>query len=181
MKPFFIYCLPRSGSCWLSVFLTAFDSYCYHEPFADMSPDQLQAKIAQRPDWVTGAVDTGAYRLQAGSIERAIAGVRSFVLKRNVVEIQASADANGVIYDAHEELGRLESLTAGLAVIDYHRIDDVGYLREIWGELIGTPFDRERAVMFTELNITRDLRKFFGSRPNLTVAGRQSVRAPQCH
>lgn len=164
MTPFFIYCLPRSGSCWLSVFLTAFDSYCYHEPLADMTVQQLKARLVQRPDYTAGAIDTGAYRTGK------VAGLRGFVLKRSLKEVQESANRNGVRYDAAEEAGVLANVTAGMPEIDYHQLSDVWYLERIWSDLVGTPFDRERAGFFTELRIERDLGKFFAARPHL---GRQ--------
>jgi hypothetical protein len=167
MTPYFIYCLPRSGSAWLSAFLSGFDSFCYHEPFADMSPMQLAARFRDRLDFTTGAVDTGAYKHRLGAIAGAIPNVRQFVLRRDTIDVQASADANGVIYDAHEELGRLLNVTAGFPEIDYAQFGDVWYLKSIWEQLVGSPFDTERARLFIEFNVTRDLGKFFGGRPYL--------------
>jgi hypothetical protein len=181
MKPFFIYCLPRSGSAWLSVFLSGFDAFCYHEPLADMSPEQLNERFGQREDFTTGAIDTGAYRLQRGAVAAAIPAVRQFVLRRDTIDVQAAADANGMIYDAHEELGRLLNVTAGLPEIDFSRFDDVWYLKSVWEDLIGSPFDAERARLFVEFNVTRDLGKFLGTRPYLRRPDGYGSARMRCH
>ena len=178
MNPFFIYSLPRSGTAWLSVFLTAFDSYCYHEPLADMTIEHLALKFSARPDWVTGAVDTSAY--QYGSmVKKALPHARQFVLRRSVDEITASSALCGVAYDAATEVGALANVTQGLPVIDYHQLRNVWYLKDLWAELIGTPFDRERAELFVEMNVQRDVRTFFANRPHLQV--NPLARRVACH
>lgn len=46
--------LPRSGTTWLSVFLTTDDCVCLHDPSATMSPKELQ-------EWEGGVCDTGMW------------------------------------------------------------------------------------------------------------------------
>lgn len=46
--------LPRSGTTWLSVFLTTDDCVCLHDPFASYTPDELA-------EWEGGVSDTALW------------------------------------------------------------------------------------------------------------------------
>lgn len=57
MIKFIIGGLPRSGTTWLSVFLTTDDCVCLHDPSATMTKEQLES-------WTGGICDTGAWFLE---------------------------------------------------------------------------------------------------------------------
>lgn len=54
MVDFIVTGLPRSGTTWLSVFLTTDDCICLHDPTAEYSLDILK-------DWEGGICDTGIW------------------------------------------------------------------------------------------------------------------------
>lgn len=153
----FIYSLPRSGSAWLSVFLTGQDSFCFHEPTAEKIP--TGTLFDSRPERVVCGVDTGAY-LIAPTIGRAL-GARCFVLHRDTAQIQKSLRSLKFgRLDASEERRKLDQVTEGMGIIEYARLFDVGYQREIWQEITGLPFDALRAEAISGMNIKRDTQKF---------------------
>lgn len=136
---YFIFALPRSRSAWLSVFLG-----CYHE-------------LTAEPDWrnrqVNGAVDTGAFRNPA-EVYRAFPSARYFSLYRDPLEINASAQKLGSSFDATTKtLPEHQRIEAA-------RLSDLDYLEQLWARIHGTPFDRDRAALLTEMNIQRDIVKF---------------------
>jgi hypothetical protein len=145
MPTFFIFSQVNSGSSWLSVFLTGKDSYCYHEPTADYSISEWKNAASRRSETIVGGVDTGAYYF-AAAIYFALPQTRFFSLCRGEIP-------NTLANLKHDR-------------ISYARINDLGYLEELWGELIGTPFDSERAATLIEMRIKRDVDKFYAARPN---------------
>lgn len=172
---FFIFSLPRSGSAWLSMFLTGKDSFCYHDPSADMDEDELRIRMSRRPEKVVGAVDTGAY-VRATDIR---SEYRCFRLYREPVEIRRSSLQFGVDYPAEAEsrkLYALESL-AGMTRIEYSGFQDILYLEHLWDEIVGTEFDAERARVFQEMTIERDIAKFFNQRPQLCISASYPSRS----
>lgn len=162
MRPsFFIFSLPRSGSSWLSVFLTGPDSYCYHEPTADYSPEEWKVIANNRPERYVGAVDTGAYCFSPGTFD-IFPKTKFFTLCRDPHEINRSTrwlQIEG--YDAFHERSKLDCLKH--EHILYSRLHDIGYLEEVWYRVIGTPFDSERAKNLIEMRIERDVNAFFTS------------------
>jgi hypothetical protein len=146
---FFIFSLPRSGSAWLSVFLTHGKSFCYHEPLSEQ--ENLDV-LFSRPG-IVGAVDTQAYTKPAIRNR-----YRSFVLKRDISQIERSSHACGVNYTA--PVDEFESGTSGLEVIEYSKLDQISYLEEVWRAVVGTGFDKARAARLIDMNIQRDLHRF---------------------
>lgn len=151
---FFIFSLPRSGSAWLSVFLTGPSSFCFHEPTAEKNYRQL---IAGRKERVVGAVDTGA-NLFRNEVYAAFPTARYYVLVRNADAINASAKRLGYAYDAKTQA------LPDHPVIVYERLNDLEYLRELWQEIIGAGFDEIRTKQLMEMNIQRDVDKFMSAR-----------------
>lgn len=143
-----IFSLPRSGSAWLSVLLTYSGTFCYHEPLSDQQPlDEL----FKRPN--SGAVDTLAFTRPELRQK-----YRGFALKRDVSQIERSSRECGVNYKAPYK--QFELATTGLPVIEHSMLSDVAYLEKVWGMVVGTPFDRQRAAQLIGMNIQRDLGKF---------------------
>lgn len=167
MRPsFFIFSLPRSGSSWLSVFLTGHDSYCYHEPTADHSPYEWKELCSKRPEKHIGAVDTGAYTF-ADMMWDALPNTKFFSLCRNPHDIDKSSRWHGIQYDAYHEREKLDALKHEKII--YSKLNDIGYLEEVWARVIGTKFDSERAKQLIDMRIERDIRKFFNERPDITI------------
>ena len=160
MRPsFFIFSLPRSGSSWLSVFLTGPGSYCYHEPTADYSPEEWKAVVKHRPEKIIGGVDTGAYCF-ALDTWTAFPKTKFFTLCRDPHDINKSTRWLKIEgYDAFYERERLDALNH--EHILYSKLHDLGYLEEVWARVIGTEFDSERAEQLIEMRIERDITNFF--------------------
>lgn len=164
---FFIFSLPRSGSAWLSVFLTHGPAFCYHEPLAE---SQTLSVLFSRPG-IVGAIDTLAYT-QAVVLRQQY---RCFVLKRDIAEIESSSARCGVTYRAPQET--FARATAGLTVIDYRYFRDIKYLAHIWWSVVGDDFDAARAQQLMEMNIQRDLPRIITKVPTLAhcIAQKSSV------
>ena len=141
-RRFFIYSTPRSGSAWLSTFLTYGGSYCQHEPLA-------KGALAFAPYPVSGAIDTGASFINYFPPE----GVRVFSLHRDLGEVRKSLSRIGLPdYDFSNY--RFNGFC-------YERIGDIDYLEHVWDEITGLPFDRARAEALIEMNIQREIRTLF--------------------
>jgi hypothetical protein len=146
---FFIFSLPRSGSAWLSVFLTYDGCFCYHEP---TSEKECLDYLFERPG-IVGGVDTLAYTRPEIRFK-----FRSFALRRDYYQIESSSRSCGVHYKAPAK--QFEAATKALPTIDYHKLDQIEYLEKVWHTIVGTPFDRERALMLIEMNVQRNLDRF---------------------
>jgi len=160
---FFIFSLPRSRSAWLSLFLSSADSFCFHEPLGDEV--SLVDRMAARPEPVVGAIDTGAYRSYEAVLEM-LPDAHYFMLYRDPVEIQRSSDKFGVTFDARKEYERLCDIPVAHTIYA-NGLNDVDYLESLWVAIVGTPFDRERAPLMTEMHIERDVYRYFSNRPHL--------------
>ena len=150
-RRFFIFSLPRSGSSWLSMFLSQPGCYCYHEPFADGDLDHLYERWAARPEPCVGAIDTSAH--QRPGIY--VANCKGYVLRRNISGVLASLRRKGYSVPIDAEVARLESAAVGCIPIYYERLHDIQYLASLWIEITGRQFDHERAIQLVDMNIQR--------------------------
>jgi hypothetical protein len=157
-----IFSLPRSGSAWLSVLLTYTGTFCYHEP---LSERESLDELFKRPG--SGGVDTIAYTRPELRFK-----YRSFVLKRDIDQIEKSSRQCGVSYKA--PVKQFEAATKALPVIDYHKLDQINYLESVWHMIAGTPFDRARGLQLIGMNIQRDLEKYRLKAPHLAYFPDQS-------
>jgi hypothetical protein len=159
---FFIFCLPRSGSAWLSLFLSGNDSFCFHDPLGDQGA--LTERMYNRKESVVGAIDSGAYRMSA-AIQTALPCARYFVLRRDPQEIQRSSDKFGVKFNAVQE----SSILDGLEHLQLYSsmFGDLDYLEFLWRMITELPFDRERAKIMSEMRVERDVYRYFSNRPHL--------------
>lgn len=164
-QTFCIYSLPRSGSAWLSLFLSGRDSFCYHEPLSDYPLPRLFEQIAARPERAVGIMDTAGYRIAP---KAALSFHQRFLLLRDPEEIRRSSAKFGIEFDAHAERERLCALDG--QVIDYQFLSDLNYLEVLWTRIVGDGFDIERARLLLEMRVERDVRKFFAARPHLMRA-----------
>jgi hypothetical protein len=145
VKPYLVLARPRSGSAWLSNFLTSGDCICVHEPLA-YSPTLDGYRVV-------GGVDTGG-ALFLDEIKERLPGVRLYSLVRDPKEVRKSLKAL--------DLPDIEFPILDLPTFEYARLFDVGYLAGVWEELCGPGFDPVRAEMLIEMNIQRDLKRLVG-------------------
>jgi hypothetical protein len=153
-RKFFIYSLPRSGSSWLSQFLSMPGSYCYHEPFADNTLQGILDKMEVRPEPCVGLIDTSAHQ----RVVAHLSNCNYFVLRRDLKDVESSLKLKGWVMCLSEENRKL-NLVAGLnecIEIHYRWLDDIVYLRNLWASIVGTPFDQERAEYLIEMRIQRE-------------------------
>lgn len=140
---FLIFALPRSGSAWLSNFLTYGECFCYHEPLAGGPLSRLG-----RPADMVGAADTGAYLFP-------VSAPREYALVRSPQAVTYSLVKKGLMPLQDWEL--FHARTQGLVTFKYELLFDVGYLREVWMEVVGTAFPHERAQQLIEMNVQHDI------------------------
>jgi hypothetical protein len=152
-RKFFIFSLPRSGSSWLSVFLSGPGSYCYHEPFADGGTPRLYSLWDKRPEECVGAIDTSGHQ------RTTIPACDSyFVLHRHKHDIESSLRRKGWVLNIDTEIQKLDAAerTFECLSIRYNRLTEISYLESIWYSITaGLPFDKERAEYLIEMNIQR--------------------------
>jgi hypothetical protein len=153
-RRFFIYSLPRSGSAWLSEFLSQPGCYCYHDPFADGDWDDLAFRWDNRPESCVGAIDTSAHQRTPSGQPRVC---ERLVLLREPTGIFASLTKIGLQYDypLATEVERLKFAARGAFPIYYERLHELCYLEDVWEMVTNTPLDFERAARLIEMNIQR--------------------------
>jgi hypothetical protein len=166
---FVIFSLPRSGSSWLSLFLSAIPGFCFHEPLADGGVDSLRPKLASRPEPSVGFIDTSAYQ-NRNEVLRALPLARTFVLLRDPAEVEASILRNLGPFDMGQEYERFVDATGDFSHIYYENLHDLDYLKEIWTQIIGPGFDKQRAEYLIEMKVQRD--------PQAVIT---RFRRTQCH
>jgi hypothetical protein len=140
---YLIFSLPRSGSAWLANFLTYGDSFCFHEPLAGGPLERLG-----RPASIVGVADTGAYLFP-------VSAPREYALIRNPQDVIDSLAKQGL--PALQDWQRFRERTEGLPTFRYEFMFDVGYLRELWIEIVGADFPEARAEQLIEMNVQHDI------------------------
>lgn len=140
--------MPRSGSAWLSNFLTYGGSFCYHEPLVEIPPEELVGKLSSRPETVVGAVDTGA-----AFFKDRLPEIPTYALVRDETESRDSLWRLNLPWIP--SYGRVVAM--GVPVIEYRKMFDLGYLRDVWIMLTQLPFDEERAKLAIEMNVQRSI------------------------
>ena len=135
MTPFLICSTPRSGSAWLSNFLTYDGVLCVHEPMVTPVPESGH--------WLVGGVDTGAAHFPLPLSKRI------YQLRRDEREVERSLRNMGLPYIATPMLE--------VKTWDYADLFTLDCLREIWAEIVGTPFDAIRASQLIEFNVQHSI------------------------
>lgn len=144
--------MPRSGSAWLSVFLSGSGASCRHEILADCGkPGDLASHY--KSDMLIGAVDTGAAFLH-GYVSQELPKVRKYCLLRD--RQQSVASLSRLIFNSEHAV---QKWMPDYPAFHYDQLFNLHYLRDLWAELIGTSFDEARAEQLLEMNIQRDLTK----------------------
>jgi hypothetical protein len=152
-KHFFIYSLPRSGSAWLSLFLSQPGSFCFHEPLANEEEVMEQFKTRSEP--VVGAIDTSAY-VNPLSLPPE---VQTFILWRDWQDVEQSSLRMGFEVDVKTEQKVLSKnvVVTPSNTIRYKDLGNLNYLETLWKEIVGTEFDCERAEYLVEMQVERSV------------------------
>lgn len=153
-------CLPRSGSAWLSVFLSHGNSFCFHDLLADVGADQLVWRYMKRKEEVVGSIETATYKTDP--TPSLPPSTQFFYIHRDWKEIEESwRRLGGGGIDVLEEYEKMLTMVKNLDArrLDYSKFSSLTYLSWVWGTVVGSGFDAERAEYLIEMNITRDVQK----------------------
>lgn len=146
---FFVYSLPRSGSAWLSVFLTGRNSYCFHDPLVECgNPGDLRSLLKSRNELFVGCVDTAGTMFRQ-YVESELGVYRILSLIRDPEDCIKSLRNIGFA-------GCLPEFKPFGRFIEYRYLSNVDYLEDLWGWLFCTDFDKDRAERLIEMRIQRD-------------------------
>lgn len=140
---FLIYAMPRSGSAWLANFLTYGECFCFHEPLAGGPLERLG-----RPAEIVGCADTGAYLFP-------VKAEREYALIRHPQAVTYSLVKRGLM--PLQDWQKFHERTKGLVTFRYEKLFDLGYLREVWAEIVGSSCPYDRAEQLIEMNIQHDI------------------------
>lgn len=157
MLDFIVIGLPRSGTTWLSNWLTTDTTVCLHDPFAHLMPEELEG---QRNGKRLGISCTGAYLLPWLKTQECPVAV----IQRDVADCAASLAAMGL----HGATGSAATdlLAEKLAEVGGRRwqFADIWIeekARELWAFLLpGIPFDSQRYRLLTEMQIQPHMGKW---------------------
>jgi len=160
---------PRSGTAWLSNFLTyGQEVFCRHEAlFGCENLTDYNDSIERLSTPVRGSIDTAAGLVAKGMSERFEKTHRFFVIVREGADVSASLAA------CHMNDSSLNTIYHGLLwlireypaipVIQYRNLFKLNTLRELWSYLeIPAPFPVQRFEMLTELLVEDGRIKGFG-------------------
>ncbi|MBP9155518.1 MAG: hypothetical protein KBF48_11280 [Xanthomonadales bacterium] len=162
MSRFFIVCLPRSRSAWLSNLLTYESVLCLHEPLLGCrSLDDLEAKLATTGTPIAGAADTGAMFWVDDIIER-FPDARFVLLARDprgyVEQAQrmggTAAEAAAILEQFSHAIGSLHKLGNRTLTVASKQLDDYTVCNQVW-QHIGMPIalNRVRFDMLKDLKV----------------------------
>lgn len=159
MKPFFIVSLPRSGTAWLSNFLTHGSCFCYHElSYGISSMGEFREIFERNGSPVVGTADTAGC-LYAQAIHHQFPDARIVVLVRDPREIRDSLAKVGLNRNESEISvlathlhWAIENLNA--LVVQYERLFSQTEVRRVWEYLrVPDPFPWRRFEMLREFRI----------------------------
>lgn len=156
-KRFLIYSLPRSGSAWLSTFLSRGDCFCYHELLAETPAKAVGLRLCSRSEPVQGTIETFAFSPGMDPYEP---GMETWGLVREQQAIAASIKAlTNKEFDLKAAARQFFSIVEKRqANVIYHKyLGDVHYLEELWQRIVGKGFDLGWAEKMIEMNVQRSL------------------------
>lgn len=121
-RPFIIYALPRSRTCWLSHLLTYGEWKCHHDPLAHMRPEGIAAYL-KSPN--VGIIDTGLvqyWRQMKGLVPDA----KIFTIRRDVLDVRDSLVKIGLGYPISPFYQALEDIEkeSGVTSIAYDTLNN---------------------------------------------------------
>lgn len=133
--------LPRSGTTWLSVFLTTDDCVCLHDPFASYTPEEL-AK------WEGGITDTALWFYD----EWCKLNTTKFILiKRKEEDVIAALDQKGLppLPDSIYEIFVNKQADKEIEFSDLFKEET---LRDLWNYIYPEKeFPREKWIQFRQI------------------------------
>ena len=163
MKPFFIFSLPRSGTAWLSNFLTWGNAFCFHEvSYGCGSMEEIRDAFLRTECPVVGACDTAA-SVYAHAIEGTFPNARFVIVLRDPREAHdslVSIGASGESIPACSENLSWVASHMDCLTIPFERLFSQHALREIWEHVrMPDPFPWRRFEMLREYRI-EDIERF---------------------
>lgn len=143
MPKFLVLGLPRSRTAWLANFLTYDGNYCYHEAISRCRTFDDYLKMTEgKGDSTTALLD----------VNNLFPDVPKVIIERDPdaairfgLEVYGS-DVTQEMLELKDQLDEVEGMRVPFDEID-------AYLPEIWGHLIGTEYDAERAELLMSLNV----------------------------
>lgn len=169
MSKFIGFATPRSGTAWLSNFLTYGDySFCRHEAlFGCESLTDYEDSIDRIAAPVKGSIDTAAPFLAEKMYGRFKDTHKFFVVIRDFDEVERSLvniklDASMLEY-SFDSLAEMIEQCPWIPIIGYDRLFDNETLIGLWKYLeIPAPFPLQRLEMLREILVEDGLSKGFG-------------------
>lgn len=162
MNPhFFVFCLPRSRSAWLSNFLTYESVFCLHEPLPECrSIEDLEAKLATTGLPISGVSDTGAMFWVDEIIEH-FPSARFVILARDPTGFVEQTcrmgtpenDAIAMMDQFSAAIEALHKLGRRTLTVASKQLDDYDVANAVWRH-VGMPVDMNR-LRYAQL---RDMR-----------------------
>lgn len=162
MNPhFFVFCLPRSRSAWLSNFLTYESVFCMHEPLPECRTiEDLEAKLVTTGTPIAGAADTGAMFWVDEIIEH-FPSARFVVLARDPAGFVEQTrrmgatenDAIAMLEQFETTIGTLHKLGKRTLTVASKQLDDYDVANKVWRH-VGMPIDMHR-LRYEQLRDTR--------------------------
>lgn len=162
MTRFFIFCLPRSRSAWLSNLLSIDSVICLHEALLGCrSLDEMELKLSATGADVAGCADTGMTLFTDRIVER-YPDARFVILARdltgyidNMLKLGSSKQhARNMLADFNGAIETLSALGDRTLIVHSQHLDGYGVCQRIW-EHIGmtTTLNRARFDMLRDLKV----------------------------
>jgi hypothetical protein len=160
---------PRSGTAWLSNFLTYGDhSFCRHEAlFGCDSLTDYEDSIERITMPAKGSIDTAAPFLAAKMYRKFNETHKFFVVVRQYEEVESSLKTlrldTSMMEFAYDSISNLIESCPWIPVIGYDRLFESETLIELWKYLeIPSPFPLQRLEMLRGILVEDGLSKGFG-------------------
>lgn len=159
MKTFFIMGLPRSGTAWLSNFLTWGESFCFHEvTFGCASMDSIRQAFANVQQPIVGTVDTAAI-LFYKQLHKQFPESKFLFIVRDKAAVKRSLEEQGFDVDGLDLLGdalghaiRDEEIDG--ATVPFESLFNQMGMRQVWDFLeMPGPFPWQRFELLREMNV----------------------------
>lgn len=158
--PFFIACLPRSRSAWLSKFLSYGSLVCGHDMAVDA---ESMVNLFDRLRSVNGTVET-AGMLAWQDVRRNQPGTQIIVVRRCIEDVIASLRAKDFPFDEAELRDRAAMLdamseTPGIMTVRYEALSTEYACAWLFEHCTGMRFDRYWWERLSSINVQIDLEK----------------------
>jgi hypothetical protein len=180
MSKFIGFATPRSGTAWLSNFLTYGEhSFCRHEAlFGCESFTDFEGSIERLKTTVKGSIETAAPFLAQNMYNKFRKTHKFFIVVRHAAEVDVSLTRlkldTTMLRDTYDGLEMLVEHCPGIPVLGYETLFQYDTLSSLWDYLeIPAPFPFQRLEMLREILVEDGLSKGFGrfaSEENVKIA-----------